>query len=99
MRKSLNRFGLIGRIVRFYVDGFREMTLGRYLWALILVKLAILFFVFKIFFFPDRLERDYSTDEERARAVRRDLARPRPAHDNLFELTLYRIYYKNFAYE
>lgn len=53
------------------------MTLGRYLWVLILVKVAILFLVFKIFFFPDRLARDYDNDNDRARAVRRHLADPR----------------------
>ncbi|MCC8072198.1 MAG: DUF4492 domain-containing protein [Bacteroidales bacterium] len=64
---------LLVRIYRFYRDGFRSMTVGRYLWALILVKLFILFFVFKLIFFPDILKRDYSTDEERADAVRKSL--------------------------
>ena len=58
------------RIYVFYRDGFRSMTVGRYLWALILVKLAIMFLVFKLFFFPDILSRDYDTDEQRAQAVR-----------------------------
>ena len=46
------------------------MTVGRYLWALILIKLFILFFVFKLFFFPDLLKRDYDNDRDRAQAVR-----------------------------
>lgn len=62
-----------GRVYRFYRDGFRSMTVGRYLWILILVKLFILFFVFKLFFFPDVLKRDYSNDTERAQAVRTHL--------------------------
>ncbi len=33
------------RIWEFYRDGFREMTLGRTLWMLILVKLFIMFFI------------------------------------------------------
>ncbi len=41
------------RIARFYIDGFRGMTLGRTLWAIILVKLFVLFAVLKLFFFPD----------------------------------------------
>ena len=61
------------RIIRFYRDGFRSMTVGRYLWALIIIKLFILFFIFKLFFFPDILKRDYATDEERAGAVREEL--------------------------
>ncbi|WP_295731451.1 DUF4492 domain-containing protein [uncultured Muribaculum sp.] len=62
-----------GRVYRFYRDGFRSMTVGRYLWVLILVKLFILFFIFKLFFFPDVLERDYSDDSQRAQAVRKHL--------------------------
>ncbi len=27
------------KVIRFYVEGFREMTVGRTLWAVILVKL------------------------------------------------------------
>ncbi len=62
--------GIIYRVYQLYRDGFRDMTVGKYLWALILVKLFILFFVFKLFFFPNLLELDYNTDEERAQAVR-----------------------------
>lgn len=64
------------RIWRFYRDGFREMTTGRYLWLLILVKLAVFFLVFKLFFFPDLLQRDYDNDADRAEAVRNSLLDP-----------------------
>ncbi len=53
-----------------YRDGFRNMTVGRYLWAIIIVKLLIMFLVLKLFFFPNILERDYATEAERAEAVR-----------------------------
>ncbi len=33
----------IKKIFRFYLDGFRSMTVGKTLWAIILVKLFILF--------------------------------------------------------
>lgn len=58
------------RVYRFYRDGFRGMTVGRWLWLMILVKLFILFFIFRLFFFPNILNRDYDTDEQRAEAVR-----------------------------
>ena len=64
---------LLTRIFRFYLDGFRSMTVGRKLWALIIIKLVIFFLVFKLFLFPDILSRDYDTDEERAGAVRENL--------------------------
>ena len=46
-------FPMIRRIVRFYAEGFRSMTVGRTLWAIILVKLFVLFAVLRLFFFPD----------------------------------------------
>lgn len=67
MKKQLNR------VVELYVGGFREMTVGRSLWVLIIVKLIVLFGVLKLFFFPDVLSRDYDNDAERARAVRSTL--------------------------
>lgn len=60
-------------IIAMYRDGFRQMTIGRTLWALILIKLFILFFVIKLFFFPDILEKNYDSDKERAEAVRTNL--------------------------
>ena len=65
--------GLPRRVVRVYVDGFRSMTVGRSLWVLIIIKVAILFLVFKLFFFRDELATRYDTDTERADAVRQEL--------------------------
>ena len=64
-----------GRIVRFYVDGFRAMTVGRTLWIIILVKLFVLFAVLKLFFFPDLLAG--KSDEERAAHVLEELTNKR----------------------
>ena len=61
-----------------YRDGFRQMTIGRTLWALILIKLFILFFVIKLFFFPNILQRDFSSDADRAEAVRYNLTGHNP---------------------
>lgn len=52
MKKESN---FIYRVYCFYRDGFRGMTLGRTLWALILIKLFIMFAILRIFFFPDFL--------------------------------------------
>lgn len=50
-------------IWNFYYEGFRSMTLGCTLWALILVKLFIMFFILKLFFFPSFLK-GKSTEEK-----------------------------------
>lgn len=64
---------LPARVWRFYADGFRSMTIGRKLWAIIIIKLVILFGVLKLFFFPDVLRSNYDTDQERAASVRATL--------------------------
>ena len=42
-------------IWRFYLEGFRSMTLGRTLWLIIIIKLFIMFFILRLFFFPNFL--------------------------------------------
>ena len=64
------------RVFRFYRDGFRSMTLGRTLWKVILVKLFIMFAVLKLFFFPDFLSTQFSTDEQRADYVMEQITAP-----------------------
>ncbi|RHJ80032.1 DUF4492 domain-containing protein [Parabacteroides sp. AM08-6] len=43
------------RIFHFYLEGFREMKMGKTLWLIILVKLFIMFFILRLFFFPNYL--------------------------------------------
>ena len=45
------------RVYQFYLSGFKAMRLGRLLWVIILIKLFVLFFVLRLFFFPDFLGR------------------------------------------
>jgi hypothetical protein len=52
----MKKYGIIGRAADLYIDGFRNMRLGKTLWAVILIKLFIIFFVLKLFFFPDFLK-------------------------------------------
>ena len=59
-------FPHIERITAFYVDGFRSMTTGKTLWKIIFIKLFIMFFILKLFFFPNYLKTHFTTDAERA---------------------------------
>ena len=58
------------------MEGFRSMTLGKTLWAIILIKLFIMFFILRLFFFPNILQQKYDTDEERANQVIENLITP-----------------------
>ena len=54
------------KIYRFYLDGFRRMTIGKTLWKIIFIKLFVMFAVLKLFFFPDFLQTNFSNDQQRA---------------------------------
>ena len=64
------------KIWRFYMEGCRSMTLGKTLWAIILIKLFIMFFILRLFFFPKIVQQKYDTDEERANQVIENLITP-----------------------
>jgi len=65
---------LIKKVYLFYVEGFMNMSSwGRTMWIIILLKLFIMFAVFKLFFFRDTLKNKYTTDEERAQHVLEEL--------------------------
>ena len=66
------------RVYDLYYEGFKNMTIGRTLWVVILVKLFIIFAVLKVFFFPNFLkehalgdEADYVATELTDRALQR----------------------------
>lgn len=52
------------RVFNLYYDGFRNMTLGKTLWMVILIKLFIIFAVLKVFFFPNFLKENAKEGEE-----------------------------------
>ena len=52
------------RIYHFYLEGFREMKLGKTLWLIILVKLFIMFFILKLFFFPNYIKENAKKGSE-----------------------------------
>ena len=59
----MKKDSLFYRVFDLYYDGFRNMKLGRTLWAIIIVKLIIIFAVLKVFFFPNFLKEHAQGDE------------------------------------
>lgn len=66
----MNRTNVFIRVWRFYAEGFRNMSgWGKQVWIVILLKLFIMFFVLKLFFFPNFLKTNFDTDEQRSEHV------------------------------
>ena len=47
-----------------YADGFRNMTVGKTLWTIIIIKLVLIFLVLKLFFFHDYIGDNTNKGEE-----------------------------------
>ena len=53
-----------------YSEGFKNLgPTGKKLWIIIIIKLFIMFAILKVFFFPDILEKNFSTDKERTNYI------------------------------
>ena len=63
----------LNKLYMFYHDGFTNMTVGKTLWIIVLLKLFIMFAILKVFFFPNFLKTNFANDEERANHVRQEL--------------------------
>jgi len=63
MITPMRKDSFLYRVYDLYADGFRSMRLGRTLWAIILIKLFIIFVVLKLFFFPNFLKQHADGDE------------------------------------
>ena len=67
---------MLKKVFRFYYEGFRNLTWGKRLWGIILIKLFIMFAILRLFFFPDLLKRDFETDQERSDHVLEQITNP-----------------------
>ena len=64
----------IRAVWELYYDGFRNMTIGRTLWGLIILKVIILFAVLRVFFFKPAMAG--MTDEQKSEQVGEHLKQP-----------------------
>jgi hypothetical protein len=60
----MKKDGFLYRTFDLYYDGFRSMKLGKTLWAIILIKLFIMFAILKVFFFPNYLKQHANEGQE-----------------------------------
>jgi hypothetical protein len=66
------------KIFHFYIDGFKNMTIGKNLWLIILIKLFIIFAVFRLFFFHDFLGKKFDNQKDKSEYVIDELNNRQP---------------------
>jgi len=57
------------KVFQLYYQGFKNMTVGKKLWTIIIIKLVIMFAILKLFFFPNYLNTKFDNNEERSNYV------------------------------
>lgn len=66
------------KVLMFYYRGFKNMsTVGKTLWIIILIKLFIMFAILKPFFFPNLLNKNFDTAEEKSNYVFEQITTPK----------------------
>lgn len=62
-------------IYSFYINGFKNMTIGKTLWKLILIKLLVIFLFLNYFVHDKSLKTEYKTYDEKIDFVYKNLTK------------------------
>lgn len=65
----------IKNIYSFYINGFKNMTIGKTLWKLILIKLLVIFLFLNYFVHDKSLKSEYKTYDEKVDFVYKNLTK------------------------
>ena len=65
----------IKNIYSFYINGFKNMTIGKTLWKLILIKLLLIFLFLNYFIHDKSLNTEYKTYDEKVDFVYKNLTK------------------------
>ena len=61
---DMKKTSFLYRFFDLYYDGFKNMTIGKTLWLVILIKLFIIFIILKLLFFPNFIKSNAAEGEE-----------------------------------
>lgn len=60
-------------IFYLYYDGFKNMTLGKKLWLVIVLKLLVIFLGLKLFMYQDNFKTTFKSEQEKENFVSKNL--------------------------
>lgn len=67
---SMNK---IKQIYFFYKEGFENLTIGRTLWKLVIIKLIVILIFLNIFIYDKSIKTEYKNDSERIEFILNNL--------------------------
>lgn len=66
---------ILKKIFNFYIDGFKNMKLGKKLWGIIFIKIFIMVFILKMIFFSNTINTKFETEEEKIDFIHKNLTK------------------------
>lgn len=66
---------IIKQTYSMYIDGFRNMTIGKTLWKIVFIKLLVILVFLKFFVHDKTFKTEYQTFEEKSEFVSENLIR------------------------
>lgn len=70
----MKRQSFFSRVLHLYLDGFRNLPAwGKKVWLVILIKGVLVFVIMKFLFFPNFLNKNYDSDQDRSNHVLENL--------------------------
>ena len=59
----------------FYLEGFKKMVIGRVLWKIVALKIALIVLVLNYFVYDRSIKTEYKTEQQRSDFVYRNLVK------------------------
>ena len=69
----MNITTILKNIALFYIEGFKNMRVGKQLWLIIGIKFILFFVIMKLLFFPNILKENFKDDTQRAEYILKNL--------------------------
>ena len=69
----MNIITILKNIALFYIEGFKNMRVGKKLWLIIGIKFILFFVIMKLLFFPNILKENFTNDDQRAEYILNNL--------------------------
>ena len=63
----------INKIYNFYLDGFKNMKIGKTLWKIIFIKLTVIFVFLNYFIHDKSINTEYKSDQSKSNYVYHNL--------------------------
>ncbi len=63
------------KFIYMYIDGFKNMTLGKTLWKIVFIKLAVILIFLKYFIHDKTIKTEYITKQEKIDFVYKNITK------------------------